>query len=133
MRPEPRAARRRAAVLVILAAVLWWHAWMPAVLFVAFVAWVVLHKQFEGELGERHGHAWRRVWPPTTLVLVAAIIVGTAVYCVSDYSIEAKVLPVALNALALAMLVIRRKRAVAVHAPSEASTLDDFAAHRERA
>lgn len=106
---------------MILAAVLWWHAWMPGFLFVAFVAWVVLHRQFEGELGERHGRAWRRVWPPAALVLVPLIVAGTAVYWVSNHSIEAKVLPIALNAVALAMLVVGRQRAVAVRVPSAAS------------
>jgi len=110
--------RRRAVVLMSLAAALWWHEWMPALLVVAFVAWVVLHKRFEDERGEGPLRVWRRVWPPATLVLVALIVAGVAVYGVSNRPIEAKVLPIALNAVALAILVVGRTRAVAVRVPT---------------
>jgi hypothetical protein len=126
VKPEPR-ARRRAAVLVILAAALWWHAWMPALLLVAFVLWAVLHTRFEGDRRAGFMRFRARAWPPATLILIALIVAGTAVYGLSREPIEAKVLPIALSAIALAMLVVPRKRAVAVHAASEAWTLDEFA------
>lgn len=99
------AARRCAAVLVILAAVLWWHRWAPVLIVVAFVVWVILHKRLESERGEGRQPAWRRVWPPATLVLVVLIVGGTALYSASNHAIEAKILPVALNACAGFMVV----------------------------
>lgn len=114
MKREPRAARRRTAVLVILGAVFWWHAWMPAVIVVAFVVWAALHTRYQGTRREGFMRFRARVWPPATLVLVALIVAGTAVYGLSNDSIEAKVMPIALNALALAMLLVPRQRAVVV-------------------
>ena len=94
------AARRYAAVFVMLAAVLWWHRWTPALIVVAFVVWVIFHKGLENERGAGRQHAWRRAWPPATLVLVALIAGGTAWYSGSSHAMEAKILPVTLNALA---------------------------------
>jgi hypothetical protein len=133
VKPEPRAARRRAAVLVMLAAALWWHAWMPALILVAFVAWAVLHTRFQGARREGFMRLRQRVWPPATVVLVALIVAGTAVYGSSSDSIEARVLPIALNAVALLILVVGRIRAVAARVPSAASTLDDLATRGGRA
>src|SRR2546426_9630275 len=66
-----RRARRHAAVLVMLAAALWWHAWMPAVILVAFVVWAALHTRYHGARREAFMRARARVWPPAALVLVA--------------------------------------------------------------
>lgn len=92
-------------MLVILAAVLWWHRWAPVLIVVAFVVGVILHKRLESERGEGRQRAWRRVWPPATLVLVVLIVGGTALYSASNHAIEAKILPVALNACAGFMVV----------------------------
>jgi hypothetical protein len=92
-------------VLVILAAALWWHRWVPALIVVAFVAWVSLHTWLEAEGGARGRRAWRHVWPPATIVLVVLIAAGTALYCASSHPVEAKIMPVALNALAGLILV----------------------------
>jgi hypothetical protein len=54
-------ARRRAAVLLILTVVLWFHAWFPALLVVAFVVWVLLHKRLQGNLRQVLLPLWRRV------------------------------------------------------------------------
>jgi hypothetical protein len=75
--------RRRAAVLLILAVVLWFHAWFPALLVVAFVVWVLLHKRLEGDLGRALLPLWRHVWPPAPLVLVALLVAATMAYWVS--------------------------------------------------
>jgi hypothetical protein len=98
---NPLAARRCAAVLVILAAVLWWHRWAPLLIVVAFVVWVVLHRRLESERGEGLQRAWRRVWPPATLVLVVLIVGGTALYSVSSHAIETKIMPIVLNMFAV--------------------------------
>jgi hypothetical protein len=113
VKPEPRAAGRRAAVLVILAAVLWWHEWMPALIVVAFVVWAVLHTRYQGARREAFMRLRRRVWPPAPVVLVALIVAGTAVYWLSSGAIEAKVLPIALNVLAaVAVVVATWRRAI---------------------
>jgi hypothetical protein len=127
------APRRRAAVLVVLAAAFWWHALMPAVILIGFVLWAVLHTRFQEGRREAFMRFRARVWPPPTLVLVALIVAGTAVYGLSNDSIEAKVMPIALNALALAMLLVPRRRPVEVQVPSEASTLDTLATRGGRA
>jgi hypothetical protein len=100
------AVRRCAAVLVILAAVLWWHRWMPAVVVLAFVAWVVFHKWLESEAGAGRQRAWRNAWPPASLTLLVVIVVGTALYSGSNAALEGKILPVAFNALAGLMVVV---------------------------
>lgn len=107
-----RAARRYAAVFVILAAALWWHAWMPALLVVAFVAWAVLHTRYQGPRREGFMRLRRRVWPPAPLVLIALIVAGSAVYWMSSDAIEAKVLPIALNVLAVGAVVFGSWRRV---------------------
>src|SRR5438105_7618207 len=83
-------ARRRAAVFVIFAAALWWLEWMPALLVLAFVAWLIVHKRFEGEYGDDLRSVRQRFWPPATIVLIALIIAGTAVYGMSNRALEAK-------------------------------------------
>jgi hypothetical protein len=102
---NPLAARQGAAVLVILAAVLWWHRWVPALIVVAFVAWVLLHERLEDVRGEGLRRAWRRAWPPATLVLVVLIAGGTALYAASSQALEAKIMPLALNAFAGLMVI----------------------------
>ena len=106
------ASAHSAAVLVILAAVFWWHAWMPAVAVVAFVGWVLLHRRYQGARREDFMRFRRRVWPPAPLVLVAVIVAGTAMYVTSTVSVEARVLPVALNVVAAGMIVLGTWRRV---------------------
>jgi len=78
---------------------------VPALIVVAFLGWVVLHRRFQGPGRAAFMRFRARVWPPATLVLVALTLAGPAMYVLSQASIEAKVLPIALNAAALAVLV----------------------------
>jgi 4-amino-4-deoxy-L-arabinose transferase-like glycosyltransferase len=98
--------RRHAAVLLILASSLWWLEWVPVVVVTAFLLWVILHKRLEADPGEALRRRWRRVWPPATLVLIPLLLAATFVFWVSKRPLEAKVLPVALNLLALSMIVL---------------------------
>jgi hypothetical protein len=109
---EPGSARRRAGVLVILAAALWWHQWMPGLILVAFVAWALLHRRYQGARRESFMRFRRRIWPPAPLALAALIVIGSAVYAMSAEVIEAKVLPIALNVLAAVTLGIAAWRRV---------------------
>ena len=106
MKLEPRAARRRAALFVIFAAALWWLEWMPALLVLAFVAWLIVHKRFEAAYGDDLRRARQRFWPPASIVLIALIVAGTAVYYASNRALDAKMLPIALNVFALVTLIL---------------------------
>lgn len=97
--------RRRPAVLLILTVVLWFHAWLPAFLVVAFVAWALLHKRLEGDLGQALLPLWRRVWPPASLVLVPLLVAATMAYWVADQPVLRKVMPLTLNLFALSIVV----------------------------
>ncbi len=93
------------AVLLIVASVLWWHRWVPALLLAGVVSWAILHTRLEGNLGRILGRLWRRAWPPRTIVLVPLLSGGTLAYWVSDEPITPKVLPIALNMVALSILL----------------------------
>lgn len=127
MKPDPRAPQRRATLVILFAAALWVHAWMPAAVVVAFVLWALFHTRYQGHRREAFMRFRARVWPPATLVLVTLIVGGTAVYVVSTDAIEAKVLPIALNVVALAILVIAWIRSVGMRVPPEASRVDALA------
>jgi hypothetical protein len=92
-------------VLLILTVVLWFHAWFPALLVVAFVVWVLFHNRLEGNLGQILLPQWRRVWPPAALVLVPLLVAATMGYWVSDQPMVRRVMPLTLNLLALSMLL----------------------------
>ena len=98
------ARRRRAATLLILAWTLVLHAWMPALLAIAFVSWVILHRRLEGGFGDAVARRWRRAWPPGHLVLIPLLAASAFVVWDSDVQALAKVLPVSLNVLGLAMI-----------------------------
>jgi hypothetical protein len=103
MNGEPH--QRGAAILFIVTSVVWLHQWLPVLVPAAFVLWVLLHQRLEGDLGEGLLRRWRRVWPPRALVLVPLLLAGTLVYWVADVPIRTKVMPIALNLLALSMLL----------------------------
>ena len=106
------AAAHSAGILVILAAAFWWHAWMPAVAVLAFVGWVLLHRRYQGVRREAFMRFRRRIWPAPPLVLIALIVVSTAVYLTATVVVEARVLPIALNVVAMGLIVLASWRRV---------------------
>ena len=130
--PVNGAARRHcAAVLLIVASVLWWHRWIPALLAAGFVLWVILHRRLESDLGEVLGRAWRRAWPPRTAVLVLVLSSGTLAYWVSDEPITPKVLPIALNIVALSILLFGNWWTLFAHSRREGPPVGSVGARAE--
>ena len=132
MKPEPT-ARRHAAVLVLLAAALWWHFWMPGVILAAFILWAVLHRRYQGARRDAFMRVRSRLWPPSVPVLLLMMIAGTAVYALSEDSMEARILPIALNIAALVRLVVGSKRALAAPGHAPAKSLNGLATIARRA
>lgn len=99
------ARRRRAAVLLILAWTLALHAWIPALLALAFVSWVILHKRFESDFGDALTRRWRRGWPPGRLVLILLLVASALLVWESGVRPLAKVLPVTLDILGLSVIL----------------------------
>jgi hypothetical protein len=95
---------RRAATLLLLTSVLWLHEWLPALLVVAWVSWLILHKQLEGSLGEGLVGLWRRRWPPGTLVLIPLLTANALAYWVYA-PLPGRIMPFALNLLGLSILL----------------------------
>ena len=124
VKAESRSARRRAGVYVILAAALWWHALMPGLILLTFIAWAVLHRRYQGVRREGFMRLRQRAWPPSPLVLATLIVAGTTLYGMSSVPIEVKVLQIALNVLATGTLVFEAWGRVpwsrAVEAPGRA-------------
>lgn len=112
MNRERRAASPLAAVLVVFGAVFWWHAWMPGLIVVAFVAWALLHTRYQGTRRAGFMRLRRRLWPPPPLVLGALIAIGIVVYAMGNAAIEAKVLPIGLNVVAGLAVVLSTWRRV---------------------
>ena len=111
MRPSERSVeshqhRRGAAVLFVLAWVFWLVRWGPAFLVVAFVAWLILHHRIEAGLGDVLRRQWRRAWPPRLPVLIALLVASALTFVLYDAPTTAKVLPVALDVLALSMILL---------------------------
>ena len=98
--------RRHAAGLLILAWTLVLHAWVPALLAIAFVSWVILHRRLEGHFGDALVRRWRRAWPPGHIVLVLLLAASAFVVWDSNVQALAKVLPVSLSVLGLSMIVL---------------------------
>jgi hypothetical protein len=98
--------RRRAAVLLILGWTLVLHAWIPALLALAFVSWVILHKRLESDFGDALARRWRRGWPPGRLVLILLLATSALLLWESDARPLAKVLPVTLDIVGLSMIVL---------------------------
>ena len=95
---------RRAATLLLLTSVLWLHEWLPALLVVAWVSWLILHKQLEGSLGEGLVGLWRRRWPFGTLVLIPLLTANALAYWVYA-PLPGRIMPFALNLLGLSILL----------------------------
>jgi hypothetical protein len=97
--------RRAAAVLLVFAWAFWLHRWVPALVVVGFVIWVVLHRRLEAGLGGRLHRWWRRAWPPGPVVLVALLVASALAFVLSSAPATAKIVPVGLDVLALSMTV----------------------------
>ena len=92
-------------MLFVLAWVFWLLRWGPAFLVVTFVAWVILHNRLEAGLGDALRRPWRRALPPGPLALIALLLASALAFVLWDAPTTAKVLPVALDALALSMVL----------------------------
>ena len=103
---DAQTLRRVAAVLVILAAALWWHHWMPAVIVVAFVIWAVVHTRYQDHRRAAFMRLRGRLWPPAPVALAALIVAGSTLYWMSSASIGSKAMPIALNVLAVAAMLL---------------------------
>ena len=91
-------------MLLLATSLVWLHQSVPALFLAAFVLWVLFHERLEGDLGKSLLRRWRRVWPPRTLVLVPLLLSETLAFSMADAPVTAKVVPVALNLLALSIL-----------------------------
>ena len=96
---------RAAAVLLVFAWVLWLHRWVPALLVVTFVVWVILHNRLDAGLGEVLHRRWRRAWPPGPLVLIALLFASALAFVLHAAPTKAKILPVGLDVLALSVIL----------------------------
>lgn len=96
--------RRHAATLLLVTSVLWLHQWLPALLVIAWVAWLVLPKRREGDLGEALVRLWRRTWPPVTLLLAPLLVANTLAYWVYA-PVPGKIVPIILNLLGLSIVL----------------------------
>jgi hypothetical protein len=92
-------------MLLIVAAAVWWHRWLPALLVAGVLSWAVFHRRLEGNPGRVLGRLWRRAWPPRTIVLIPLLLSGTLAYWVASEPIMPKVLPIALNVVALSIIL----------------------------
>ena len=92
-------------MLFVLAWVFWLLRWGPAFLVVTFVAWLILHRRIEAGLGDVLRRQWRRAWPPGLPVLIALLVASALTFVLYDAPTTAKVLPVALDVLALSMVL----------------------------
>jgi len=95
-------------VLLAFAWAFWLHRWVPALLVVGFVAWVILHHRLEAGLGEMLQRRWRRVWPPGPVVSIALLLASALAFVLPVAPATAKILPVGLDVLALSMILFGR-------------------------
>jgi len=94
------ANRRAAGVLLALGWAFWLPLWVPALLVVTFVAWVILHRRLEAGLGE----TLHRLWPPGPLVLIALLSASTLAFVLHDAPATMKIVPVGLDVFALSLI-----------------------------
>jgi hypothetical protein len=97
--------RRRAATILLVTSLLWLHEWLPLMLVATWVSWLLLHKRLEGDLGDAIVRAWRRAWPPPTLVLIPPLATSALAYWLY-VPVPGKILPIALDMLGLSLLLL---------------------------
>ena len=95
--------RRAAGVLFVAGWAFWLHRWVPTLLVVTFVAWLILHHRLEGGLGDVLHRWWRRAWPPGLVVLIALLVASGLAFVLLDAPVTAKILPVGLAVVALSL------------------------------
>ena len=93
-----------ASVLFVLAWTFWFHRWVPAAAVVAFVVWVILHHRLEAGLANVLAVRWRRAWR-SHLLAITLLAASALVFTLADAAVETKVLPIALDAVALSVIV----------------------------
>ena len=101
---KPDRRHRHAATLLLVTSVLWLHEWLAALLVAGWVAWLILHRRLEGDLGETLVRLWCRIWPPSPAVLVPLLAANAVLYWVYA-PIPGKFMPFALNLLGLLMVL----------------------------
>lgn len=82
------------------------RAWIPALLAIAFVSWVILHRRLDGEFGDALTRRWRRGWPPGRLGLILLLVTSALLLWGSEARLLARVLPVSLTILGVSMIVL---------------------------
>ena len=92
-------------VLLAFAWAFWLHRWVPALLVVGFVVWVILHHRLEAGLGDMLRRRWRHVWPPGPVVSIALLLASALAFVLPAAPATAKILPVGLDVLALSMIL----------------------------
>ena len=102
---DDHAPWRAAGILLLCAWALWLHRWVPALLVVGFVAWVIFHRRLEAGRGDVLHRRWRLALPWGRLVLIALLSASLLAFVLADGPATAKIVPVALAVLALSMVL----------------------------
>jgi len=98
-------SRRAAGVLFVVGWVFWLHRWVPTLLVVTFVAWLILHNRLEAGLGDVLIRRWRRAWPPRPAVLITLLLASTLAFVLLAAPVKAKIVPIGLDVLALSLIL----------------------------
>jgi hypothetical protein len=93
-----------ASVLFVLAWTFWFHRWAPAAAVITFVVWVILHHRLEAGLADVLAVRWRRAWR-SQLLAITLLSASALVFALADAAVETKVLPIALDAIALSVIL----------------------------
>jgi hypothetical protein len=99
---RPRGA---AGVLLVFAWAFWLHRWVPVLLVIGFVVWLIVHHRLEAGLGTVLQRRWQRAWPPGPVVLIALLLASAVAFVLPGAPPMAKIVPVGLDVLALSMLL----------------------------
>ena len=100
---DRKRGRRAAGVLFVAGWAFWLHRWVPTLLVVTFVAWLILHHRLEAGLGDVLLRRWRRAWPPAPVVLIPLLFASTLAFVLLDAPVKARILPIGLHALAFSL------------------------------
>ena len=98
--------RRRAAIVLAIAWLAWWHHWSPVFLVGAAVVWLIIQRRVDNGRAEGLRRVWRLAWPPEPAILLGLMSLGVMTFVLDTGPIAPKVMPIALHALALSILVL---------------------------